>query len=176
MNILPSCSIKSLTECEPSQLVRLVEYGEDAGALALVADVEGGEDARALIQLNEDIPAYSIINDPDRYQVLAFEAPPTLVVDPFSGFDASPSRLFEAQGCVMRHHDCWVMRVNEYYGSGFRPRQGSFDLESGRLINPVTETRRIAYFGKWHITVPNPDGNEKAITVASFEWKAPQNS
>ncbi|QQM32366.1 hypothetical protein JET14_09625 [Martelella lutilitoris] len=175
MNILPSCSIKNLADCEPRQLVRVVEYGRDADALGLVADIEGNEGARAIIVLNEAIPAYSIINSPESYQVLAFVAQPSLVIDPFCGFETQPDRIFSAPGCISRHHNRWLMRVREKHSS-FRPRQASFDLETGRLIDLVEELRSAVFFGKWCLTLPNSEPHEKAITVASFEWKAPQNS
>lgn len=173
MKINPNCSIKSLSECEPNQLVQVIDYGDLAGHFSLVADVVDQPASRSLIVIDDGAPAFHIIENPEAMKVLAFEEEPTLTVDPFGPFEARPYRMYRAAGCVSRSSNHWQMRVREYF-SDFRPRQGSLDLEKGMLINPVEESNSVAFFGKWCITVPAPEKYASAIEVAKFEWEAPE--
>lgn len=173
MNIYPACSIKTLVECEPNQLVRVVEYSGFAGMFSLVAKVIEHSDQRALIVFGDKQPAFHIVKSPEALRVLAFDEKPTLALDPIGSFEATAQNMYCAIGCVTRCKDRWLMRVREYHAD-FRPRQASFDLESGTLINPIEELNGAAFFGKWRITMPAVDELSPPIEVASFEWKEPR--
>nr|WP_321981818.1 toll/interleukin-1 receptor domain-containing protein [uncultured Cohaesibacter sp.] len=123
--------------------------------------------------LGDEQPAYYIVKRPEEFRVLAFDAKPTLAFDPKGPFEATAQYMYSAIGCVTRCKDRWLMRVREYH-TDFRPRQASFDLESGMLINLTEELNGVAFFGKWCITMPAADELSPPIEVTSFEWKEPQ--
>lgn len=173
MNIYPACSIKTLLDCQPNQLVRVVEYGGFAGMFCLVAHVIDNSNLRALIVLGDEQPAFSIVKSPETLRVLAFDEKPTFAFDPIGPFEATAQHMYSAIGCVARSKDRWLMRVREYL-TDFRPQQASFDLESGMLISFKEELNGVAFFGKWRITMPAADELSAPIEVASFEWKGPQ--
>ncbi|AZN73345.1 hypothetical protein D5400_20470 [Georhizobium profundi] len=170
MHIFPACSIKALSECEPNQLVRGIGHSGLAGFHGLAATVVDQPDSRALIILDDGLPAYHVVQQPDSFQVIAFDAKPTLEVDPFGPFEAQAQTMFSAIGVVSRSKEHWLMRVREHY-SDFRPRQGCLNLRDGTLINPIDQLSSVAFFGKWRVTMPAANGFLPPIEVASFEWK-----
>jgi hypothetical protein len=172
MHIFPACSIKALSECEPNRLVRGIGHSGLAGFTGLVATVDHQPESRALIILDDGLPAYVVVQQPDSFQVLAFDVKPTLEVDPIGPFEAQAQTMFSAIGVVSRSKDRWLMRVREYY-SDFRPRQGCLDLQNGTLINPIDQLSNVAFFGRWRVTMPAAVESSPPIKVASFEWKEP---
>ncbi|WP_321337388.1 hypothetical protein [Breoghania sp.] len=172
MNIYPACSIKTLLECKPNQLVRVIGHNGFAGMFCLVAHMIDKSDQRALIVLGDGQPAFHVVENPESCPVLAFDEKPTLALDPIGSFEARAQHIYNAIGCVSRHKKRWLMRVQSYHG--YRHQQASFDLESGRLIEHTEELQNVAFFGKWRITMPAADKLSPPIEVTSFEWKEPQ--
>lgn len=166
MKIFPQCSIKTLAECEPGQIVREIGYGGER-RFALASDVVDSPD-RALILLGEGGPEYKIFKNPKDCGVLCLSGEPIWEIDQFGPFEPRPRELYDQNGIVIRFADKWTMNVRAY-SSQIRRGQGIYDFENGKLIDPSHEWPNSAIFGAWRLCL-HDEGRpySERIEIARF--------
>lgn len=169
MNLWPDFDIQPISECEPGQLVRVVNYWS-SGAFAVVAR-DSNSANRALILLDQDRPRY--VSDPEigRLNILAFKNRIAVEIDQRGPFESRIRTLYEESGCIViePHRKNLNVASHEtrlHYG----PMQ--FDLTTYELHRNSSDLRHIAVFGKWVLYLERPSGlSSNWLEVVRYEFK-----
>lgn len=171
MRIIPDCSIKPLSECNPGQIVRNLSY--NTTNYALVAASADGK-ANYLIFLTDEGPQYELISDAYDHLVLAYAGELVWEVNQDSLFERSSGNLFSASGALIRTVDDWLLNVEEYQARN-RKNRGQFILGSGLLGAYREHHHNVGIFGAWRLFL-HDEGTpfDSKLEIARFQWNAPR--
>lgn len=170
MRIIPDCTVKPLSECNPGQVVRNLSY--DTSNFAFVAESKDGG-ARFLIFLTDEGPQYELISEAYDHPVLVYSGEPVWEIDPNGPFEPPVRNLFNAPGALIRTADELFLNVVAYQG-GIRRERGQFALGSG-IMGPYRDYHNnVGIFGAWRLSL-HDEGTlfSDRTEVAAFSWKAP---
>lgn len=169
MSIYPECEIRLLNDCEPGQLVRLINF-QCGGQFAITASLPDS-DGRALIIFQDNKPVFLTVSASDQKRVLNYGDKWFLNVDHRGPFEAPANTMHEARGCLIREESCWLMNVS--LNGGRCARQ--LNLSNSQLGRVSSQLTGIAVFGKWTIYLGDRSQSPDLWTkIFDFEYKPPE--
>jgi len=172
MTVIPACEIRSLTDCQPGQLVRPLNYRGDPD-FAILGTVDGA-DSLAFIFMRDQGATYSVFPPADHIRVLTFEDQWFIEVDHRGPFESRARDMYEAGSCLIREKSRWVLNV--WTEDHHRPfERALFDLTSAELTYSAADINNMAVFGRWTLYLGDESApRERWRKIAAYAWQPPE--
>ena len=169
MKVLPNAKVQTLSECEPSQLVRSLEY-RGKGRLGVVSDMtETG--LRGIVYLADEPPFFEGEQRPNDATVLAYSGEIVWEIDQAGPVETSARELFSKSGCIIYNENGWLINVAVGYGATLRQMQ--FNINTGQLSYYQQQLQKVAIFGAWSAFLEDKERPfEGRIKIASFDIRS----
>jgi len=162
LRISPPATMKSLSACQPGELVRF--HFRNGPGVALVAS-EGEHNNRFLITL----PGKENPTSPELFQVsyeqtvLSYGLDYCVEIDHTAVVELRPRNLYEIPGCIWLKNSDWQLRLAD---PGFRCIH--YHFSSGKLAS-APDPNDATIFSKWTLRLEDK-AHEKMSPLAAFSF------
>lgn len=164
MRIFPAAEVKPLSECEPGQLVRGLEYRDD-GCCGIVFDaVDSTRNLRGVVFLRQNSPQYEVDDFPEDYYVLCYSDEILVEVNQNGSHQNRHDQLMEMSGVIVFTKEGPLLNVESNGGHFPYRNRKQLNLKSGILAPHRGHQGKAMVFGSWTLSLLDLSHTSNRVT------------